>query len=661
MTALASSPLRVSGWNGWGDGPLSLVLREAFGPHIVPSPPQRFPATDRMFERLDENDLARTLEVLRDRLDPETFHDLTESLPSYDPKHYRRELLRYGTHLVPEIVGARTGLSAANPPPEVHCMVRQECFIGDQYSSDLVVEELERCHMPVLTGGRYLDFGCSSGAAVRYLQAAYPEAQWYGCDPVDESVAWASEHLPSVRFAVSPQWPPLPYPNASFDGIYAISIWSHFSERTALIWFDEMARLLKPGGALVFTTHGLVTLEYALRNGWRTPQGVLEIAADLRAGRFRFEEVYLRNNQVQAELDTISDWGDAFMPVSWVTSRLLDLWDLVSFQPGRNQENQDLYLLRRKAGPWLGKWARRPDNMNRTPSLSGHSGPIRLAEIQADLPPPEFQTSGQVADQGAATAPAEETQPLIALQLPRFVTKTPANQNCVDLFEGRWVCALPVPGLRSGGMALFSPEDARPQAAAEVFGSLEGFRILELGPLEGAHSYQLERLGAGSILGIDASPEFYLKGLITKEVLDLKARFLLGDFNLFLAETDKRFDLVFACGVLDHMLDPLETLHLISRVTPRVFLWTHYVAKTMGVVSQVERHGYRCDYHEIGYDDQDPGRGLSGIASSASRLRRDDILGALRGYGFDRVVIIADEPNHQGGPAVTLAAERLGA
>lgn len=359
MLSTDLAPDVVMGWDNRREQPLSLRLREAFGSQLVSSLPRRFPATDRLFARLNEDEIQRVLDVLRDRLDTETFHNLTEVLPTTDVKHHKRELLRYGTHYLPELVGAKTGLSDANPPQTVHSMMRRDIFVGDQYSSDLFVEELERCRTPVVPGGRYLDLGCSSGAAVRYLQAAYPEAEWHGCDPVESSIDWASEHLRGVRFAVSPQWPPLPYDDGAFDGVYAISIWSHFSERAALAWFDEMARIIKPGGVLMFTTHGVVTLDYALRNGWRSDNGVLEIASDLSAGRFRFEDVYTHNESIKAELDSVSDWGDAFIPVSWVATRLLDLWDLLSFQPGRNQENQDLYLLRRKPVGWLGGRSRR--------------------------------------------------------------------------------------------------------------------------------------------------------------------------------------------------------------------------------------------------------------------------------------------------------------
>lgn len=245
------------------------------------------------------------------------------------------------------------------------------------------------------------------------------------------------------------------------------------------------------------------------------------------------------------------------------------------------------------------------------------------------------------------------------LALPQFVTSRPSHQNAVNLFEGHWICRLPVEGLQSGEMELFSPEDRRPQMVVDVCGSIGGFKVLELGPLEGAHSYQLERLGVGSILGIDASPEFYLKCLITKEILDLKANYLLGDFNSYLEETGERFDLVFACGVLYHMIDPLHTLYLISKVTPRVFIWSHYIITHANLnTTSVERHGYRCDYFEVFYDDQSHSRGWSGVRPSANRLQLKDIVESLKSFGFDRVTITEDMPDHPGGPAVSLVAER---
>ena len=107
---------------------------------------------------------------------------------------------------------------------------------------------------------RGLDFGCSSGRVVRMLAAALPDVAWSGCDPNAGAVDWASEHLHGIEFFVSPQAPPLELGDGALDLVYAISIWSHFDADAGLRWFDEMHRLLRPGGLLVVTTHGLSSL-----------------------------------------------------------------------------------------------------------------------------------------------------------------------------------------------------------------------------------------------------------------------------------------------------------------------------------------------------------------------------------------------------------------
>ncbi len=256
-----------------------------------------------------------------------------------------------------------------------------------------------------------------------------------------------------------------------------------------------------------------------------------------------------------------------------------------------------------------------------------------------------------------------DRDPMVSeLHVPVFVTSRPSHQNAVDLFnEKGWVCRLPVEGIRSGDLQLFD-HDRRPQMVVDVCGSIEGFKILELGPCESAHTYQLERLGAGSVLCIEASPEFYLKSLVAKEILGLKAHYLLGDFNRYLEEIEESYDLVFASGVLYHMIDPIDTLYLISRVTPRVFIWSHYIPEFRAPETPpVERHGFRCHYFEVAYPGYDhPGRRWSGVMPSCNRLYQKDIIAALAHFGFDKVTITEDNPNHPNGPAVALVAEKPG-
>jgi len=240
---------------------------------------------------------------------------------------------------------------------------------------------------------------------------------------------------------------------------------------------------------------------------------------------------------------------------------------------------------------------------------------------------------------------------------PGFSRNLPTIQNAISIF-GNWTSVLPIPGVNGGTVPLFSAEqDPRPSFAREVFGPLDQFDVLELGSFEGAHSYQLEKLGAKSVLGIEASAESFLKSLVIKEVLGLKVRFLHGDLIKYLETVPHRYDLIFAAGVLYHMIDPLYLLYLIKQHTDRTFIWTHYVPKGINFdTSEVERYGVRCQYHKFVYDPQMHGRQYSGIHGYCYRLFQDDIIRALQAYGFDNVQIIKDEAEGPGGPSMSLVA-----
>ena len=60
--------------------------------------------------------------------------------------------------------------------------------------------------------------------------------------------------------------PPLDFPDGHFDFVYAISIWSHFGERSARAWLEEMHRIVAPGGHLVLTVHGAQSIAHASRS-----------------------------------------------------------------------------------------------------------------------------------------------------------------------------------------------------------------------------------------------------------------------------------------------------------------------------------------------------------------------------------------------------------
>src|ERR1035437_2345539 len=159
--------------------------------------------------------------------------------------------------------------------------------------------------------------------------------------------------------------------------------------------------------------------------------------------------------------------------------------------------------------------------------------------------------------------------------LDEYILTSPSNQNKLDVFKGEWSSILPAEyGLVTGGsVKLF--EDDRIYWAKKVLGHPYFSSILELGPLEGGHSYMLNG-NTNKVISIDANTRAYLKCLIIKEIFKLKVDFRLGDFNNYLKTCKDKFNVVNACGVLYHQQKPIELIKLISQVTDKVFIWTHY-------------------------------------------------------------------------------------
>lgn len=118
-----------------------------------------------------------------------------------------------------------------------------------------VADRLKRHQNPEF--GRILDWGCGPGRIIRHMPAALGE-KWscYGTDYNSKSIKWCSENLPGVEFNNNTIEALLPYPNAFFDAIYGLSVFTHLSAKMHQDWFKELHRVLKPGGLMLFTTHG---------------------------------------------------------------------------------------------------------------------------------------------------------------------------------------------------------------------------------------------------------------------------------------------------------------------------------------------------------------------------------------------------------------------
>lgn len=105
---------------------------------------------------------------------------------------------------------------------------------------------------------RVLDFGCGSGRTLRHLR----DTGWqlFGCDIDADAIRWSREALPFASFEVNDDDPPLPYADAFFDAVYAVSVFTHFPPGRQERWAAELARVIRGGGRLVVSSVGFTAL-----------------------------------------------------------------------------------------------------------------------------------------------------------------------------------------------------------------------------------------------------------------------------------------------------------------------------------------------------------------------------------------------------------------
>jgi SAM-dependent methyltransferase len=119
--------------------------------------------------------------------------------------------------------------------------------------AEIVREALARQGAEV--AGDVLDFGVGCGRIARHWHDL-DGARIHGCDINPELVEWTSANLPFVDARVTGIAPPLPYADASLDVVYAFSVFTHLPEDLQAAWSAELARIVRPGGHVLLSTHG---------------------------------------------------------------------------------------------------------------------------------------------------------------------------------------------------------------------------------------------------------------------------------------------------------------------------------------------------------------------------------------------------------------------
>lgn len=168
---------------------------------------------------------------------------------------------------------------------------------------------------------RILDLPCGHGRVLRYLRAAFPAAQITACDLMRDGVdycaaTFGAEPIYSVERAAD-----IPIPDDAFDLIWVGSLFTHLDGPRWPGFLTRFARSLRPGGVLVFSTHG--------REAWRRTAQATGVAYNLPYYRSTFvRRGFERRGFGYQRHRHRGDWGQSLSRPDWVLRTLLGVKSL---------------------------------------------------------------------------------------------------------------------------------------------------------------------------------------------------------------------------------------------------------------------------------------------------------------------------------------------
>jgi SAM-dependent methyltransferase len=227
-----------------------------------------------------------------------------------------------------------------------HCVTLQEFLYGGYSLTQGIRDVLALIGRPIGEFTSILDVGCGCGRVLRWLEPEAAHARLHGSDISEKAIAWDRANIPFARFEVN-ALSALPYADASFDLVLAISVVTHFAEDLQLEWLQELKRVLRPGGILLLTAVGEETARLKLEG--RELEAFLEAGHHYRrvkaGGLHGLPEYYQDAFHTRAYVERV--WSRFFRIRGYVRNGPFYLQDAVALEnvPG-DQRATEPY-------PWL--------------------------------------------------------------------------------------------------------------------------------------------------------------------------------------------------------------------------------------------------------------------------------------------------------------------
>jgi len=102
-----------------------------------------------------------------------------------------------------------------------------------------------------------LEWGCGVSRIIRHYKNFIDEnSTLHACDINKDMISWNKANIPNINFELIEYLPPTHYKNDTFNLVFGLSVFTHIESRYQKDWIKEIARITKPQGIFLFTTHG---------------------------------------------------------------------------------------------------------------------------------------------------------------------------------------------------------------------------------------------------------------------------------------------------------------------------------------------------------------------------------------------------------------------
>ena len=213
--------------------------------------------------------------------------------------------------------------------------------------------------------------------------------------------------------------------------------------------------------------------------------------------------------------------------------------------------------------------------------------------------------------------------------------------------RGPWITQFVIDGVATGGDYQVTG-DPRVRQFLERFPSVR--TILELGSLEGGHSFTLAKHpGVERILAVEGRSANIERAKFIGSLLGISnVQFKQGNLEQLDLLSLGHFDAVYCCGLLYHLPEPWKLISQAPLVAPSLFIWTVYANENEATIEIDGLQGR--EYIEGGLDEP-----LSGLSPTSIWLTLPSLVELLKRNGYHNVQVLEKSLNPNG-PAVTLAA-----